>query len=126
MEFETTQQRTLQCGQVRIDAPIRATPDFPGEQGRVEAAAITELVRPIAGIARVTNFEPTFLGNADESDQELRARARAALYALGNATLPAIEAAVRGGLAKTLEIWDPSGPPARRTPPGAVSGRGAT
>lgn len=119
--FETTQQRTLQRGQPRIDAPIRAMEDFTGEAGQVEAAAVTEVVRPIAGIARITNFEPTFLGAADETDDELRRRAKAALYALGNATLPAIEAAIRSSFATTLEIWDPNGAPARRTDLGALT-----
>jgi hypothetical protein len=119
--FETTQQRTLQRGQPRIEAPIRATEDFTGEAGQVEAAAINEVVRPIAGIARITNFEPTFLGAADETDDELRRRAKAALYALGNATLPAIEAAIRSSFATTLEIWDPNGASARRTDLGTLT-----
>jgi hypothetical protein len=120
VEFETTEQRTLQRGQIRIDAPIRAGSDYPGPEGRVDAAAITEIVRPIAGIDRVTNFEPT-LGASSESDTELRTRAKAALYALGKATLPAIEAAVRSNFAKTIEIWDPNGPPARRSALGTVA-----
>ncbi|MEM9010943.1 MAG: baseplate J/gp47 family protein [Pseudomonadota bacterium] len=119
--FETTQQRTLQRGQPRIDVPIRATGDFPGEDGQVDASTIVEVVRPIAGISRITNFEGTALGAADETDEELRARAKAALFALGNATLAAIEAAVRENFAATLEIWDPNGPAARRAPVGSLA-----
>lgn len=119
--FETTQQRTLQRGQARIDVPIRAAVGFAGEAGRVEPAAITEMARPVAGIARVTNVEPTFLGDADESDAELRTRAKAALRAFGKATLAALDKAVRDNFATTLEIWDPDGPPARRAPVGTVT-----
>ena len=70
--FQTTQPRTLQQGQVRIDAPIRASDDYKGEAGEVEAGKITETPQPIAGIARVTNFDATYLGVDDESDEELR------------------------------------------------------
>ena len=53
--------------------------EFAGEAGQVDAGAITELAQPVAGISRVTNFDPTFLRAEDESDEELRARAKAAL-----------------------------------------------
>ena len=119
--FETTQQRTLQRGQPRIDVPVRASEDFLGEAGQVEASTITVMLRPLAGIASITNVEATFLGAAPETDAELRQRAKAALFALGNATLPAVEAAVRQSFAKTLELWDPNGPPARRTSPGELA-----
>jgi len=76
--FGTTQTRTLQRGQVRIDVPIRAVGNFPGELGIVNSGAITELARPIAGINRISNSEATFLGKEDESDAELRARAKTA------------------------------------------------
>lgn len=121
VEFETTQQRTLQRGQARIDVPVRAGADFPGEDGRVAAGAIDTQVRPLAGIGRITNHEATVLGAAEESDAELRARAKAELYKLGNATLPALGAAVRDSFATLTEFWDPNGPVARRTPPGVVT-----
>jgi hypothetical protein len=121
VSFETTEQRTLQRGQARIDVPVRAGAEFPGEDGRVEANAITQLDRPIAGIARVTNFEATFLGAEPETDAQLRARAKAALRAFGKATLAAIEKAVRDGFAKTLEIFDPNAAPARRSAPGTAT-----
>lgn len=121
VSFQTTEQRTLQRGQARIDVPVRAGEDFPGEQGKVDANSITQLDRPIAGIARATNFEATFLGLADETDVQLRERARATLRAFSNATLAAIEKAVRDGRGKTLETWDPNGPPAKRSAPGTAT-----
>jgi len=118
--FQTTQLRTLQRGQVRIDVPIRAGDDFKGETGKVAAGTITQLVQPIAGIARVSNFEPTILGAEDESDEELRARARAVLRALGKGTLAALARVIFEGRGVLTEVWDPNSPPAKRSEPGTV------
>ncbi|WP_422050568.1 baseplate J/gp47 family protein [Shimia sp.] len=119
--FETTQQRTLQRGQARMDVPVRASVDHPGETGQVAAGDIDTQLRPLAGIARVSNTEPTVFGAPPETDAELRARARAELYKLGNATLPALDASVRDSFATLTEYWDPNAPIARRTAPGRVA-----
>lgn len=118
--FETTQLRSLQRGQARIDVPVRATNDFRNEAGKVDAAAITEVSQPIAGIARVTNFEATFLAAKDETDEELRVRAKAALRALGKATLAALARVVFEGRGNLLEVWDPNGPELKRSDPGTA------
>ncbi|WP_305044236.1 baseplate J/gp47 family protein [Geoalkalibacter sp.] len=119
--FVTTQQRTLQRGQVRIDVPIRAGADFKGEAGKVAAGKITTLAATIAGIAKVTNFEATFLGAKDETDEELRARARAVLRALGKGTLAALARVIFEGRGELVEYWDPAGPPAKQAPLGTVT-----
>ncbi len=119
--FITTQQRTLQRGQVRIDVPIRADEEFKGDAGKVEAGKITTLAQPIAGIARVTNFEATFLGARDETDEELRARAKAVLRALGKGTLAALARVISEGRGELVEFWDPNSPPAKRSPLGTVN-----
>lgn len=119
--FETTQPRTLQQGQVRIDAPIRATDAFKGEAGKVEAGTISQIVQPIEGIARVTNFDATFLGAEDESDAELRLRAKAALQSLGKGTLAALSRVVFEGNGKVIEVWDPNSPPDHRAELGSVA-----
>lgn len=119
--FQTTQPRTLQQGQLRIDVPIRATEEFPGDLGKVAAGAISKMAQPIAGISRVTNFDPTILGTDDESDEDLRLRAKARLRASGKATLAALELAIREAGAGLIETWDPNGPVlAKRTDPGKV------
>ena len=118
--FVSTQLRTLQRGQVRIDVPVRATDDFRSEAGKVDAAAITEVAQPIAGIARITNFEATFLAAKDETDEELRLRAKSVLRALGKATLAALARVVFEGRGKLLEIWDPNGPELKRSDPGTA------
>ncbi len=119
--FETTQLRTLQRGQARIDIPVRASDGFKGDVGIVPAGSITRLSQGIAGIGGVNNFEATFLGGEDESDDELRARAKAALFAVSKGTLGALIDAVFKARAEVLEIWDPNGPPASRTEPGSVT-----
>jgi hypothetical protein len=119
--FETTELRTLQRGQVRLDVPIRASDNFKGEAGKVAAGEITEIVQPIAGIARVTNFEPTLLGAEDESDEELRARAKAVLRALGKGTLAALARVIFEGRANLMEVWDPNSPLVKQSPLGTVA-----
>ncbi len=121
VSFETTQPRTLQQGQVRIDAPIRATDAFKGEDGQVPAGAINQVSQPIAGIQRVTNFEETFLAAEDETDVELRLRAKAALRGLGQATLAALRRVIFEGRGNLAEVWDPNSPLDHRSELGTVT-----
>jgi hypothetical protein len=118
--FVTTDLRTLQRGQARIDVPIRAGDAFKGEAGIVKSGAITKLSQPVTGIARVTNFEATVLGAEGESDEQLRARARARLRGLGKATLIALRQVISEGRAKLTEVWDPNSPPSKQSDPGKV------
>ncbi|WP_324651557.1 baseplate J/gp47 family protein [Georgenia sp. H159] len=119
--FATSQPRTLQDGQVRIDVPVRADLGFAGEAGLVAAGAITQMSQPVGGIASVSNLDPTIRAAADETDEELRARAKAALRALGKATLAALDRVIREGRGTPVEFFDPSSPLASRTEPGTVS-----
>lgn len=119
--FETAQPRVLQAGQTRIDVPVRAAADFGGEKGIVPAGAITVMLQPLAGIARITNFEPTLRAAEDETDEELRGRARAALGSLCGGTRAAIERAIRELRANPVEFWDPNGPEDHRSAPGTLA-----
>lgn len=119
--FETSQARTLQAGQTRIDVPVRAAAGSLGEKGIVPAGAITIMLQPLAGIARITNFEPTIRASEDESDEELRGRARAAIAALGGGTRAAVEQAIRELGARPVEFRDPNGPAEPSSPPGTFS-----
>lgn len=49
----------------------------------MKANTITSLIIPVEGIDRVTNFDPMVLGVADETDDDLRQRAKQALKGLG-------------------------------------------
>jgi hypothetical protein len=119
-EFVTTQPRTLQRGQQRIDVPVLAGDAFKGSQGVQPAGAITTLQQPITGISRVTNFDATVLGANDESDDDLRLRAKAKLQGLDKATLAALVRAVFDERAVLTEIWDPNGAPGKQSDPGEV------
>jgi hypothetical protein len=119
--FETRQPRTLQRGQVRIDVPIRAGEAFKGKDGEVAAGAISQQAQPIEGINRVTNFDPTILSAEDESDEELRIRAKAIVRALGKGTLAALARVIFEERAKLVEVWDPNSPPTKEATPGTVT-----
>jgi hypothetical protein len=118
--FTTTQPRVLQRGQVRIDVPVRAGDASKGQVGIRKAGEITELAQPLTGIGRVNNLEATILGSDDESDDDLRARAKVRLRGLSKGTPFALYDAVFEQGAKVVEIWDPNGPPAKQTDPGSV------
>jgi hypothetical protein len=117
--FETIEPRTLQRGQARVDAPIRAGDKFKGEAGKVESGKITNISQAIAGISRVTNFDPTILAAEDESDEDLRLRAKAAIHGLGKATILALTKAVFDSRGTLKEITDPN-TGVKQTPPGTV------
>lgn len=119
--FVTAELRVLQRGQGRVDVPVRAGEASRGPAGAVPAGAITILPRPIEGIDRIANLEPTLLGAADETDEQLRARARAALRSMGTATTAALRRAVEEERATVVEVWDPNGVPGKRCGAGTVT-----
>jgi hypothetical protein len=106
--FITTQLRNLQRGQARIDVPIRATEASKGPAGVVAAGLINTLVVPITGISRVTNFDATVLGEKDETDEELRARAKATVRSLGKATLAALKRVIAEQRATLIDVFEPN------------------
>ncbi len=118
--FVTTAIRTLQKGQVRIDVPVSAAENSSGKTGLVKANAITTLAQPIAGISRVNNFDATVLASEDETDEQLRARAKAALRGAGKGTLAALVQAIFDERAILSEVWEPNSPPAKQADPGTV------
>jgi hypothetical protein len=114
--FVSSQLRTLQRGQVRIDVPARATDASKGPAGLVAPGAINTLVVPITGITRITNFDESTLGENDETDEELRARSKEVLRSMGKATLSAIKRAVFENRAAVAQVWDPNDPQNRSAP----------
>lgn len=87
--FETGDKRTLRKGQLSVVAPIRA--QVEGLPGRVEAAAIKNINRPIFGIESVINEGATFFATEKETDEELRRRIKGTLERAGKSTLNAIK-----------------------------------
>lgn len=119
ISFVTVELRTLQRGQARIDVPVRAT--IAGPEGNTASGTITTLSQPILGIVSVTNFDATVQASAAETDEQLRARAKAVLRGAGKATIAALINAISGQSARLLEVSDPSSPPGKRQPPGTVA-----
>ncbi len=91
IEYETLADLTLADGQTAAKVPARDT--VPSNDG-LPADSLTLLVRPIAGIESVTNPAATTRLDRDETDEELRTRAKRFLVGSERATLGAIEAAV--------------------------------
>lgn len=119
--FQTFEQRTLQQGQARADVPIRAGEAFGGDKGLVGAGSITVISQAITGINRVTNFDPTGHAAKDESDDDLRVRAKVALRALGKATIAALEKVIADDDAQLQEINDPNDLNGKPSQPGTVT-----
>ena len=94
LAFETTATKTLRDGQLSIKVPVRAT--LTGPQINAQPGELSIMARPIAGIQSVTNPEGTAQGQAGETDDELRERAKQMLAGSGNATLSAMQNALLG------------------------------
>lgn len=114
--FVTTDLRTLQQGQIRIDAPVSATGASKGPDGIVAANTINTLAQPILGIDHIINFDPTIQAASNETDDQLRARAKAVLRGLGKATVASLLQVVAEERATVVEIWDPNSPAPKNAP----------
>jgi uncharacterized phage protein gp47/JayE len=87
VRYETVETRTMLAGESTAELRVRgATAGTPV----VEARVLSVVQRAIAGIDGVINEAPTSTSAQDESDVELRARARVALLAAARGTVPAL------------------------------------
>jgi uncharacterized phage protein gp47/JayE len=92
VSFETSEDRVLQRGNLSVEVPVAALAS--GSRGIMPAGAIRVVNRPILGIETVENPQATRYAGADETDEELRARARRALEGAGRATNGALLSAL--------------------------------
>ncbi len=107
--YETTEEVTLRQGQLSVEAPVRGMDE---DVATVATRTLTLMPQPVAGIEKVINYEATARGTRDETDEELRARAKAALYGAGKATVEAIRFAVLEQGVNSVVIHDmPQGVP---------------
>jgi len=106
VQYETTESVTLTQNTIRVVArDLEANDPLP-------AGALTVLSLPIAGIASVTNPAPTAITTRDETDEELRIRAKNFLHGSERATLGAIRQAIaREGV--SADVVEPTGAPGR-------------
>ena len=87
-EFETSLSVVLPRGKNDIEVPVKAV--VPGKEGMADFETITKLSSPIIGIDTIINKRPTSLGSERETDEELRARAKAMVLTAGKTTVESI------------------------------------
>jgi hypothetical protein len=104
IEYETLADVTLADGQASAKVPAR---DTLATNDGVPADALTLLTRPVAGIEAVTNPAASSRLDRDETDAELRTRARRFLVGAERGTRSAIEAAV-GAEGLRCELAEPA------------------
>ncbi len=75
-----------------MTAPIRAQLD--GTPGKVDAATIKNINRPIFGIDSVQNDNATFFAGNQESDGELKQRVQGTIERAGKSTVDSIRYAL--------------------------------
>ena len=88
VQFETTEAKTLAEGTTSVDAPIEAVEG--GTRGNVGANTIVVMPDPPAGVEDVTNNVATDGGSEEETDDELRERAKSELAQGSRASAPAL------------------------------------
>lgn len=99
VRYETVESRLMRAGETNAEIAVRGvTPNTPP----VEADVLTVIQRAIAGLDTVTNQRPTSRATEDESDVELRARAREALASSDKGTVGALE----NGLLQLPDVRD--------------------
>ncbi len=108
VEYATTEDATLPPEQKTVRAFAR---DLEANDP-VAADTLIVLPVPIAGIVKITNPGPALIGTRDETDDELRARAKSFLHGSERATLGALRQAIArqgGGITADI-VEDPVEP----------------
>jgi uncharacterized phage protein gp47/JayE len=116
--FATTTDAVIRRGETRVVVAVQEVDYDPAAATKtpvVNPGALTLMIRPVLGVEAVTNPAPLRRGSADESDDDLRARARVALRESEQGTLEAIAVAVRKAGVRQVTVREPEG-----GPPGVV------
>ncbi|RKH68272.1 baseplate J/gp47 family protein [Corallococcus llansteffanensis] len=113
--FEALEDAVLRRGETRVVVPVQQAQEDTKEAAEfqvINPGSLTVMPRPLPGIEAVTNPEPLQRHSEDETDDSLRARARAALRDTSKGTLEALAAAVREQGVQRVTVQEPSdGPP---------------
>ena len=88
IRYETIETRAMLAGEATAQIAVRGSSDITPV---VDTGVLTVVQRAIAGLDNVTNERPTTRASDDETDEQLRARARDALLASNKGTVSAIE-----------------------------------
>ncbi len=107
--FATTASAVLDKGERQVAVGVRAV-----EAGgaAVKAGALATLPRPIAGIDSIANPGDLVLRQREETDEELRARARRLVQSSNTGTVAALEEAARSlGIGEVQVVENPAGRP---------------
>lgn len=87
IRYETVETRVMLGGESVAEVRVRGAADMTPP---VDAGVLKVIQRAIAGLDSVTNERPTTRASDDETDDELRARARTALLGSNKGTVEAI------------------------------------
>ena len=88
IRYETTEAHTMLAGESTAEVRVRGS---AASTPTVEPGVLSVVQRAVAGIDSVTNEQATGRATVDETDDELRVRARAAVGAANKGTLGALE-----------------------------------
>jgi hypothetical protein len=88
VRYETAETHTILAGETTAEVRVRGSTDATPV---VKAKELCVIQHSIAGIDSVVNDRPTTTSADDETDIELRSRARVALLAATKGTIPAME-----------------------------------
>ena len=91
IQFETIESVTLLSGQNSVQVDAR---DIADNLEGLSADSLVILTKPLAGVDSVTNPKSSWILERDESDNELRTRAKNFLHGSERATLSAIRQAI--------------------------------
>jgi len=111
--FATVEAVVLARGERQVSAAIRATePGSEDDPEKTAAGVLAVMPRPITGIEAVSNPSSLVLRQREETDPELRDRARRTVRGANTGTIAAIEQAVRAeGLTQVTVIESIGGVP---------------
>lgn len=90
--YETIQEKILRKGQVSVLVPVRAVKK--GQDGITESRSVRIMIQPVMGIDGVINPKEILPSGREETDEELRDRAKHALEAAGGTTSNALKYAL--------------------------------
>lgn len=107
--YATSKAVRMRGGETSVEVPVLAATD---ETPVLPAGSLTIVPRTVAGIESVFNHEATSRSTEDESDADLRARAKVALYGAGKATVDALRYAILEQGVRSVVVRDmPNGTP---------------